>query len=439
MGKKINFINNSIYLLVNSFINFIFRVFSNVIIVRYIGVNNNGIYAYLYAVSAIFSCITEFGLETIIVRESINRKYDHKVIIGTALFFRFTTSFLAGIFFLIYVYSQEYGGGYFIFALCIAASYSGHIGGICRTYMISQYNSKDFFFGQNVCTVLFFAFKLLFVYYKLDFVFIFIINASEFIISSLIYYFIYGNKYGFKLSFSFEVLLTYLKEGFWLTIASVAVIFYIKCDQVMLRNILGENALGIYAIAVSLAEFWYFIPTTINSAISPRIISCMKSENDRKVENCFGIYFRFMFLLSFVAGIIITFLAKLAVLILYGEMYLTSVPVLRIYIWAGIFVCMGVARSNYLIFYKYNVFNSIISIVACIINVVLNYLLIPVMFELGAAIATVITYFFSAILSSILWTKTRKIGLVQLKAMFYPYILKYLLSKKNDTNNFLRF
>lgn len=423
---SLNFINNSKYMLINSGLNFGLKMISNILIVRYIGAYNNGIYSYIYAVSAIFFSISEFGLESIVVREGTFDRYQPEKLLGTAVLFRCITGSVAATIFILYMISRGCNRDYLIFSGLVCISYIGQAFYSFKAYMISKYNAKDFFFSQNVILIIFFVFKLLFVFCKMNLRYIFLINTLEVFISGVVYYWIYGKNNNFSLRYSRELFSMFFKEGIPLTVASLAIIIYMRCDQIMVRDFLGEQSLGIYSVAVTLAEFWYFIPTTINSAMSPKLISIMQTDDKKRIEECFGLYYRVMLLLSVGASFIISFLAFWVVTFMYGLEYAESVTILKLYIWAGIFVCLGLVRGVYLIYHKYNTFNATITVIACLLNITLNYLLIPQMGGSGAALSTVVSYAFSALGSSLLWENTRKMGVIQLKSLFLPYIFMYL-------------
>lgn len=432
--KNKDYLISSKYMLANSALSFVFKMLSSILVVRYIGTVNNGVYSYIYAVSTIFLSVADFGLESLIVREGTVKKYEPKIILGSAVAMRLVTALIAAILFLLYIYSRGYDKKYIICSFWVSLSYVSQLFYAFKAYMISQYKVKDFYIYQNICIVFFFILRIVFACCKLDFVFIFIINTLEGCVSGIIYYVIYGRKHGFALGFSSRVFRMYLKEGILLTVASISVLIYMRCDQIMVRGILGENALGLYSVAVLLAEFWYFVPSAINSSFSPRVISILQSGNEKDIEKFYGAYYRMMFLLSIGAVFVISLFSKILVTSFYGPEYEKSADILIIYIWAGVFVCLGLARSNYLIYKKYNVFNATVTVIACIINVGLNYLLIPNLYGIGAALSTIVSYFFSAMFSSLLWSKTRANGLVQFKALFYPYLFKYYKSQKESQN-----
>jgi len=52
-------------------------------------------------------------------------------------------------------------------------------------------------------------------------------------------------------------------ESWPLMFANLAVIVYLRIDEVMLRHLVGPAAVGVYSAAVKLSEIWYFLPTAL--------------------------------------------------------------------------------------------------------------------------------------------------------------------------------
>ena len=87
-----------------------------------------------------------------------------------------------------------------------------------------------------------------------------------------------------------------------------------------------------------------------------------------------------------------TFLANDIIKLLFGAQYQAAAGVLRIYIWAGVFVFLGVVSSQYLVAENYTKISFFRTLIGAIVNVILNIVLIPKYGINGAAFATLISY-----------------------------------------------
>ena len=90
------------------------------------------------------------------------------------------------------------------------------------------------------------------------------------------------------------------------------------------------------------------------------------------------------------------------VALLYGPAYRASATVLAIHVFANIPVALGVSQSIWMVNEGKNTLSLSKTVIGAISNVLLNLLLIPKYGALGAASATVVSYFMSAIISNII-------------------------------------
>ncbi len=91
------------------------------------------------------------------------------------------------------------------------------------------------------------------------------------------------------------------------------------------------------------------------------------------------------------SAIAVTVRAPSIIHLIYGEAYLQFSSVLVIHIWAVVFVFMGVVTLPCLIVEGLAHLTFQRTLMGAIINIVLNFLLIPHYTVVGAAIATVIS------------------------------------------------
>src|SRR5262249_2413358 len=78
---------------------------------------------------------------------------------------------------------------------------------------------------------------------------------------------VYRSTGGQPLSWRFEAQRArrMLTAGWPVMLSSVAIVIYMKIDQVMLKRMLGADAAGLYSAATRISEIWYFIPMVVTS------------------------------------------------------------------------------------------------------------------------------------------------------------------------------
>jgi PST family polysaccharide transporter len=216
-------------------------------------------------------------------------------------------------------------------------------------------------------------------------------------------------------SFDLSLAKSFFEESYPLIISSFAVIIYVKIDQVMLGQMVGNKAVGIYSLAARLSEAWYFIPAIITSSIFPSVIEAKKISDLLYRQRLRKLYSLMVFVAVFVA-VFVTIFADSIVLLLFGQSFIEASSILKVHIWAAIFVFLGGASSQWLLLEKLNHYSSFRTILGCVFNVMLNLLLIPLFGGLGAAFATLISYFI-ATFSIFCFKKTRQCALDMMSAL----------------------
>jgi O-antigen/teichoic acid export membrane protein len=119
-------------------------------------------------------------------------------------------------------------------------------------------------------------------------------------------------------------------------------------------------------------------------------------------------------------ALIIYFCADFIVVLMFGENYAKSAILLKIHIWAGVFIFIRALLSKWLIAENLLVFSLSTHGIAAVVNVLLNLWWIPLWGGEGAAWATLISYATSSYF--VLWVnkKTRSMAMVMSKAVTLP-------------------
>jgi PST family polysaccharide transporter len=207
-----------------------------------------------------------------------------------------------------------------------------------------------------------------------------------------------------------------LKDSWPIAFAAVAVMVYMRIDQVMLKQMLGNQAVGVYSAAARISEVWYFIPTAIVVSVTPALIEAKKLSTPLYYVRLAQL-FRLMSGIALAIAVSMTFAADYVASLLYGEAYEGVGTILAIHIWAALFVFLGVAQSPWSINEGLTKLALVRTVLGAVANVVLNLLLIPRYGPIGAAVATTVSYALSAVILNAFSNSTRKIFALQLRSM----------------------
>lgn len=210
-----------------------------------------------------------------------------------------------------------------------------------------------------------------------------------------------------------------LHESWPLILASLAVVVYMKIDEVMLRRLAGAEAVGIYAAAARLSEVWYFVPTAIASSVLPALLRAREAGGEsyrRRQQEYYDLSAALAYGLSAPVALLAPWIVQRA----YGPAFAGAAPILAVHIWSSVFVFLGVARGQWLVNEGLQTFYMWTTAAGAVVNVGLNLVFIPRWGGLGAAWATVIAYGVSAWLATYLLPAARPTAALLTRALLIP-------------------
>ena len=173
-------------------------------------------------------------------------------------------------------------------------------------------------------------------------------------------------------------------------LAGLMVSIYGNTDKFMLKHMVNDEAVGYYATASALCNTWVFVLAAIIDSMYPVIMESHKT-NYLKYEQQNRLMYAIVFYMAVFVSLLFVLFAKPAIYYLYGEAYLPSVKPLQVITWYVAFSYLGVARNAWVVSENNQKYITPIYAGAALINVVLNYALIPTFGATGAAIASLIT------------------------------------------------
>ncbi len=215
-----------------------------------------------------------------------------------------------------------------------------------------------------------------------------------------------------------------LTDSWPLLLSGMAIMIYMKIDQIMLGQMIDDEAVGIYSAALRISEVWYFIPMAIVASVFPAILEAKKRSEEQYYQRLQRL-FDLIVLLSICVAVPMTFLSTPIISILFGSTYEEAGAVLAIHIWTAVFVFLGVASNRWFIIENRQMLSLQRTALGAMINIILNLLLIPRYGVLGAAWATVISQFSVNVLYDALQGVTRKMFFMKIRA-FNPMRIRLL-------------
>lgn len=187
-----------------------------------------------------------------------------------------------------------------------------------------------------------------------------------------------------------------LRVSWPLALSGIAIILNMRIDQVMLGQMLGDDAVGLFSAAVRVSEVWYFIPVAIVASVFPAI--ARETDTVRQARRWQQLYAAMLWI-SVAAAVFATVFGDLVIRLLYGASFAAAGQVLVIHIWSGVNVALGLVWSRWIILENRPRLALLVQSMGAVLNIGLNLILIPRYGILGAALATLASYWISGLLS----------------------------------------
>lgn len=167
-----------------------------------------------------------------------------------------------------------------------------------------------------------------------------------------------------------------------------------SCDKVMITNMIGVGAAGIYSVGSKLGNTSQLIYTAFAGGWQYFAFSTMKEDNQVKSNS---IIFEYMGIISFAVAVFICAWSYWIYRFLFTDQYLSGYIVAPYLFLAPLLQMLFQVACNQFLVVKKTWPNMLILSVGAVLNIIFNYVLIPRLGIEGAAIATLSGYVVSDI------------------------------------------
>jgi O-antigen/teichoic acid export membrane protein len=403
--------------------------FVGVWIVRYLGPEQFGLFSYVLAFTAIFGSIAKLGLDGIMVRELVNHPEKRDTYLGTAFWLKILGALIAmGLIGTILPFtSNDATTNQFIFIIAAGLVFQSFE--VVDFYFESQVLAKIISICKIINLALSSIIKIYLVLTEAELIWFVLVTAFDALSLAVNYFIAYKltKNQAFYKHFDLSIAKQLLKDSWPMIFSVIIITIYMRIDQIMIKEMLGKHKVGIYSAAVKLIEVYYFLPTLITASLFPAILNAKKISEDLYYDRLQNLY-NFMLLIALATASATFFLADWAIELLYGLAYQEAASVLKIYIWASVFIFGSMAASKWIIAENIQFYANYFLIFGLVSNVLLNYILIPQYGIIGAAIATLLSQAIASLIAPAFFRKTRLQFTMLVKSCFL------IISKKGIKN-----
>ena len=437
-------VHNIGWLSIEKLLSIILNLSIGIYVIRYLGSDDFGKLSYCLSLVGIVTAIAKLGLDAVVVRNLVRQEKSAPEILGTALVLKLIGSLIALIVLALVVSIWNESAQIYWLSAIIGCKLIFNSSEVIDFWFQSQVASKAIVIVRSIKLILISLAKILFIAWGWGlFAFAWLLLAEDIIraCGTTWIYIRYRSKIddrhhsNFNWRFNRVRAKEMLQDSYPLILSAVMVTIYMKIDQVMLGNMASTEAVGNYAAAIKFSEVWYFFPTAICASVFPTIIRAKQRSLEEYYDKLQQLY-DLMAAMSLTIAIVMTLASDTLVNFLLGTEYTEAGRILAWHIWAGPFVFLGVARSQWLMAENLTKLSFATTSLGAIVNVILNLWLIPLYSGTGAAIATVISYAIAAYFAAALYPVMFTTAWMLTKALLIPFRLRQNLIYLNRVKEF---
>ena len=417
-------ISNSGWLIADRLVRLIVGLLMTVWIARYLGPEEFGLWNYAIAFTAIFSAFSTLGLDSIVVRELVRAPSLRDELLGTA----FALKVAGG---LVCLVVTAVAIGYArpaepLTAALVFISAGGFVfqsTSVIDMYFQSRMQSKFTVYATNLAFLIVAIVKVVLLISSAKLIAFALAGLAEAMLSAVFLVLCFRRCVSGEIAWrwSRDIALNLLRDSWPLILAGLSVMIYMRIDQIMIGEILGNSSVGVYSVAMRISELWYFLPGAIVSSVYPGLIACREIDPKLyllRLQRLFGA----VIWLGIAIAVFITLGGQLIVEGLFGQSYVDATEPLQIHVWGGIFVGLGIASGIWFAAENLARYSLYRTLSGCVLNVSLNVIAIPKFGVSGAALSTVLSQVLATFVFDIATARTRELFFIKLRS-FNPALL----------------
>ncbi|MCW3057932.1 MAG: putative polysaccharide biosynthesis protein [Solirubrobacterales bacterium] len=189
-----------------------------------------------------------------------------------------------------------------------------------------------------------------------------------------------------------------LREALPVGLSGVLVIAYARIDQLIVFESAGNKAAGLYSSVYNVVDQAHFIPLSILTTLAPIIAASWPGDRDRMLRT--ARLTAEMIAIASLGALAFTSVAAVPIVrLLFGQAFVPAATALPVLFAAFVFIAFGYLNGNLLVVMGMQKRLLRISLIALVVNLAGNLVLVPMFGFLAAAWMTlateVVVFFFS--------------------------------------------
>lgn len=401
-------IKNASWIIAGRVIQMVLSFFVSVLTARYLGPGNYGVINYAAAYIAFFTSLCTLGINSVIIKDFVDHQDEQGEAIGTSLLLRGVSSLLSA--FMIVGIVSIIDEGEKITIVVAALQSIALLFQVTDTFNYwfqSRYQSKITSLATLIAYVMASAYRIVLLALGKSIIWFALANAVDYICMAIVLLIAYKKYNGPKLSFSWVKGKSLLRSSYNYILSGMMVAIYGQTDKFMLKQMMNETSVGYYSLASSINQMWVFILTAIIDSMYPTILSLYSRGDEKQFERKNRQLYAVVIFISVFVAIMFMIFGEFLIRLLYGDAYSPALEPLNIIVWYTVFSYLSVARNAWVVCKNNQKYLKYMYCSAAVLNVFLNWIMIPVWGTSGAALASLITQIFTSLLLPCIWKDMR--------------------------------
>lgn len=362
---------------------------------RYLGPSNYGLISYASSLIAFITPLAQLGLRNIFVEQIMSHPEREGKTIGTSLVMSITSSLLCIVSCITFVLLVNAGERdtlivCALYSITLLFQMSEMIEYWYQAKLLSKYTSLVALAAYTVVAL----YRVFLLITQKSIYWFALTNALDYLLITVALLILYWKLGGQRLSFSFGLAKELFSVSKYYIVSSMMITIFSQTDKIMIKMMVGNAENGYYSTAATCAAISSFVFTAVIDSMRPLILDSKKSCEELFNINMSRLYSVIIYM-GLAQSLVLTLLARPIILFLYGTEYAASVPILQIITWYSAFSYMGSVRNIWILAEGKQKHLWKINLSGAVLNVIGNFLLIPIWGAAGAAVASVATQFFT--------------------------------------------
>lgn len=387
-------VKNSILLFALKISQYVFLFVFTVYAARYLGVERFGKLTFALSFTALFLLVSDFGLSRLITREIAGKNSEINLIGSNGLLLKIPLSIISFLLIVIIInlmgYPQDTTYMVYILGVSIVLySYAIFFSGIFRGWEKMEYEFISMFWEKPILLIL----GLWFIHKGMGLISLsYVFLISRFVVFA-IGLFIYNKIKPIRIKFDLDFCKRLFKKSMPFGLFVIFGTLYFQIDTVILSYIKGDEAVGIYQAVVRLIIILMIIPEAFTESLFPRMTKYFYTSKEH-LDLIYKKAFKVLLITGLPITAILLILSQKIIFFIFGESFSKSAGILQILSVVIIFRFLAYVPGTLLTAIEKQKIRMRITGLSCLINILLNLLLIPHFSFWGAAIANLLTHVF---------------------------------------------